>query len=352
MQNISRALELLQIPEETGSFNGQIATMYKHQLVETELVDFTKMVVNPATGKKEPTKTSTFSSEFATSSFGAYSLNMISNYIHGFDYNVVGEMNGSYVLSKPYMEFERDGKTYWIGWGRLDLVPITLQDGTTGTDFVVTNEQGMNTTMSGPVAHDINVMTVTVYKKTFVKTSSTTPTTFTKSYPKYTVAKLMERAKMNESQLANAFRTIYRSYTRNPINYCTSLATDIVITDGKLKGEVYINGILSKDIPFTSLTASYGKKLPDFVVRWKLYHPSIQQGTYGAAWNTQMTSREDNTISIVKGDKIEYNTDTKTLTYLEGSKMVFDFEFLPAQGKNETWGTVLDLDTMIKTVYA
>lgn len=352
MENISRALELLQIPEETGVFNGQINTMYKSQLVETELVDFTKMVVNPATGKKEPTKTSTFSSEFATSSFGMYSLNMISNYIHGFDYSVVGDLNGAYVLSKPYMEFERDGKTYWIGWGRMDITPFTLSDGTTGTDFNVTSEQGMNTSMTGPVPHDINVMTITVYKKTFVKTSTTTPTTFTKSYPKYTVAKLMEKAGMNETQLANAFRTTYRSFSRNSMNFCNSLATDVVIGDGKLTGEVYINGILSRDIPYTSLTASYGKKLPDFVVRWKLYHPSLQQGTYGAAWNTQMTSREDNTISIVKGDKIEYNTDTKTLTYLEGSKMVFDFEFLPAQGKNETWGTVLDLDTMIKTVYA
>jgi hypothetical protein len=352
MENISKALELLQIPEETGLFNGQITTMYKHQLVETELVDFTKMVVNPATGKKEPTKTSTFSSEFATSSFGAYGLNLLSNYIHGFDYSVVGDMNGSYILSKPYMEFERDGKTYWIGWGRMDVVPFTLPGGQEGTDFVVSFEQGMNANASGPVPHDVNVMTVTVYRKTFVKTSSTTPTTFSKSYPKYTVAKLMEKAGMSETQLANAFRTIYRSYKRVPSVYCNSLATDIVIGDDKVTGQVFINGILSKDIPYTSLIASYGKNLPGFVVRWKLYHPSLQQGVYGAAWNTQMTSTEDNTINILKGDKIEYNADTKTLTYLEGSKLVFDFEFLPAQGKNETWGTVIDLDTMTKTIYA
>lgn len=352
MENISRALELLQIPEETGSFNGQIALMQKYQLVETELVDFTKMVLNPLTGKKEPTKTSTFSTDVASSSFGAYVLNMISNYIHGFDFSVVGQMGASYVMTKPYMEFEQEGKTYWIGWSRADISQFTTQDGIEGVDLVVTAEQGMNTSMTGPVPHDINVMTVTIYKKTFVKTSTSTPTTFTKSYPKYTVAKLMEKAKMNETQLSNSFRTVYRAFKKSPLNFCNSLATDIVIGDDKLTGEVYINGILSKDIPYTSLTASYGKKLPGFVVRWKLYHPSIQQGVYGAAWNIQMGSTEDNTINITKGDSVSYNSDTKTLTYPEGSKLVFDFEFLPAQGKNETWGTVIDLDTMIKTVYA
>ena len=64
-----------------------------------------------------------------------------------------------------------------------------------------------------------------------------------------------------------------------------------------------------------------------------------------------MASNQDTTLNLQKGDIVSYNATTNTLTYPPNSRLVFDYEFLPAQGKNETNGTAIDLDTMTKEFF-
>lgn len=71
---------------------------------------------------------------------------------------------------------------------------------------------------------------------------------------------------------------------------------------------------------------------------------------FGTAWDITLYSNQDTTIRLVKGDEVKYDAATKMLTYPEGSRLAFDFEFLPAQGKNETSGSAIDLDTMNKYI--
>jgi hypothetical protein len=346
MENISKSLELLKLPEEFFAIDGQINKKVENSLVEYCVTDFTKMVKNPVTGKLEPTKTSTFKIESTESLFGAYAFNLASTHIHMADMDVVEMTPTSFKLYKPYKEFTTNGLTYWIGWSEVNIIQTA-----TGWDYVFTNEQGMNTTMAGPVPHDENIVTKSILRKDFIKTSSVTPTSFSKSYPKYTIAQLKQKTGMSDVELAKAFSWTWKVVAKDDNTNCLSLATDIVINNNQVTGEVYINGIISNAIQYRTLTASYGQKLPGFVTRWKLYHPSLQTGMYGAAWSTQMASTDDTTLNLVKGTSISYDSATKTLTYLEGSSLVFDFEFLPAQGKNETWGTELNLDTFATKIY-
>jgi hypothetical protein len=346
MQNLDKALRLLQLPTEFAPINGQINKRVDSSLVEYCVTDFTKMIKNPATGKLEPTKTITYKVETVESLFGAYTLNLASTHIHSSDMDVMEMTPTSYRLYKPYMEFTFNNQNYWIGWSEVNITKTS-----TGWDYVIFNEQGMNTTMAGPVPHDENIVTKSILRKDFIKTSSVTPTSFSKSYPKYTIAQLKQKTGMSDVELAKAFSWTWKVVAKDDNTNCLSLATDIVINNNQVTGEVYINGIISNAIQYRTLTASYGQKLPGFVTRWKLYHPSLQTGMYGAAWSTQMASTDDTTLNLVKGTSISYDSATKTLTYLEGSSLVFDFEFLPAQGKNETWGTELNLDTFVTKIY-
>ena len=349
MENISKSLELLKLPEEFFAIDGQINKKVENSLVEYCVTDFTKMVKNPVTGKLEPTKTSTFKIESTESLFGAYAFNLASTHIHMADMDVVEMTPTSFKLYKPYKEFTTNGLTYWIGWSEVNIIQTA-----TGWDYVFTNEQGMNTTMTGPVPHDENVVTKTILRKDYVKTSTfdgVALNSFSKSYPKYTITQLKQKTGYTAAQLADAFSWVWKITPKDHNTHCLSLATSINLTATGARGDVYINGIFSKSIMYSSLIASYGQKLPGFVTRWKLYHPSLQQGAYGAAWNIQMSSFDDTNINLVKGNKISYDAVTKTLTYLEGSRLVFDFEFLPAQGKNETWGSELNLDTFAIKIF-
>lgn len=164
MQNLEKSLRLLQLPTEFAPINGQINRRVENSLVEYCVTDFTKMIKNPVTGKLEPTKTSTFKVESTESLFGAYPLNLASTHIHASDMNVMEMTFMSYRLYKPYMEFTLNGVNYWIGWSEVNITKTS-----SGWDYMFFNEQGMNTTMTGPVPHDENIISKSILRKRLCK---------------------------------------------------------------------------------------------------------------------------------------------------------------------------------------
>lgn len=367
MQNLEKALRLLNLPSEIGAINGQINKRTTKSLVEICLMDFTKMVRNATTGKFEPTTTYTYNIESTESLFGMYAINLAAMHIHSNGMEIVSMDNNTFTFYKPYKEFTIDtildangqivnlpagsGQKSWVGWTEIKVVPTAK-----GYDYNFYYEQGFNNYFGVHYPHDENITWRSVLRKTYLKTSSTpNPTRFTKSYPKYTIAQLKQKTGFTDRQLAEAYGTTWHVEFKNHDTHCLSIASDLVIVDeNTVKGEAYINGILSKDIPFTSLISSYFKNLPDFICRYKLYNSKFTtsgDNAYGTAWNKFFASNQDTTLNLQKGDVVAYNSTTNTLTYPPDSRLVFDFEFLPAQGKNETTGAAIDLDTMSKELF-
>lgn len=367
MQNLEKSLRLLNLPTELGAINGQINKRTTKSLIENCLMDFTKMVKNPTTGKFEPTTTYSYTIESSESLFGMYPLNLVAAHLHSSDMEIVSMENNTFTLYKPYKEFTIDtildangqmvnlpagsGQKSWVGWNEVKIVPTA-----TGYDYNFYYEQGFNSYFGVHYAHDENITWRSVLRKTFIKTTSTpNPTRFTKSYPKYTIAELKKKTGFTDRQLAEAYGTTWHIELKSPATHCLNLASDIVvIADEVVKGEAYINGILSRNIMYTTLISSYFKLLPDFVCRWKLYNDKFTTGgdnVYGTAWNKTISSTADTTLNLKKGTNVSYDSTTNTLTYPPNSRLVFDYEFLPAQGKNETNGTQLYLDTMTKELF-
>jgi hypothetical protein len=351
MQNLEKSLRLLNLPTEFGAINGQINKRTTKTLIEHCLMDFTKMVKNPTTGKFEPTTTFTYQVDSSESLFGAYPLNLVAAHVHSSGMDIVN-MGDSFILYRPFQEITiSDTQTSWVGWNETTIIPTA-----NGYDYNFYYEQGFNNYFGVYYPHDENVMWRSILRKTFIKTTSTpNPTRFTKSYPKYTIAELKRKTGFTDRQLAEAYGTTWKIELKSHDTHCLNIASDIVIVDqDTIKGEAYINGILSKDIPYTSLISSYFKNLPDFVCRWKLYNSKFTtsgDNVYGTAWNKTMSSTQNTTLNLQKGDIVSYNATTNTLTYPPNSRLVFDYEFLPAQGKNETNGTAIDLDTMTKEFF-
>ena len=367
MQNLQKSLRLLYLPAEFGAINGQINKRVTKSLVEICIMDYTKMVKDPTTLKWNPTTTYSYKIESVEDLFGAYPLNLASMHVHSTDMNIVDMSNNTFTLYKPYKEFTIDyvldangqvvylpagtGQKSWIGWSEVKIVPTAE-----GYDYNFYYEQGYNSYFGVQYPHDENITWRSLLRKTFIKTSSTpNPTSFTKSYPKYTIAQLKQKTGYTDHQLAEAFGTTWKVVAKSDETNCLNLASDIVMVDqDTIRGEAYINGVLSSQIPFTNLMASYGKLLPDFICRYKLYNDKFTMpgdNVYGTAWNKFFASNQDTTLNLKAGDTVSYDPATNTLTYPPKSKLVFDYEFLPAQGKNETNGTQLDLDTMTKNVF-
>ena len=138
--------------------------------------------------------------------------------------------------------------------------------------------------------------------------------------------------------------------TELPSGHITSTSTEIVADEHTYKGITYYNGLdASVNKPSGQIT-SYGKTYPGHVQRWILKQWN-QDGTvsgggvYGQAWMKQYQSSEDSTITIVAGNQTSFDEATKTLTY-DSSKLTelwYQFEELPAQGKNWCGETIIEL---------
>lgn len=359
---LNKVLELLKLPQDTEIFTGQINTCTRYSLVETRLID--KTYVNELF-KRVDKITSTYASVPKTVEIGAYNHNMLSNYVHGFGYDPIGVINNEYRFDKDGITFTASegqfaGQTFTIGWSEVKITPTV-----DGFDMRVESEPWKFVNTDGtPSAPKISITRLTSIKtgsviiipsKKQVTVSNVRTSAPTKDYPSYTQAELEAKTGWDEYQIAEATAQVFHMKLKDVDTHCVALATDIEIVDKNLKGCVYINGLKSNEIAFKTLTSSFGKKLADFVTRWKVYHPSNTTASagYGTALPViQDLSTDDNSINIVKGDKLAFDASTRMLTYIDGTKLVFDFEFYPAQGKNETWGSTLDLDTMDEDIFA
>lgn len=349
MANTQLALDLLGIPQECASFEGQVQTKTTRSLRIYEVSDFTS-------GKKQVY----YEHEFVEKNelFGAYPFNLISNYIYAYGHQIEEIRQGYMETLKPATTSYADigpmsGKTFYVGWQKGKISPNTKGD---GYSFVVSTEPWMNVNRDGSPADMTNPLPLpgTCYKYARTKTKSSTGTIniWTSRNP---VTQNLKRSdilsiiKLSEQEYAEKIGVTFNIVTVSNKTHITSIAMDVVDVDlNKKKGIFYINGEDTQKVSPSGMITSYGKTYPGYVFQWRLYNGD-EGGVYGCTLSKQYSSSEDTTINIAVGSTNTFDVSTKTLTYNfarpEVAKILAYAEFLPAQGKNECMGRMFNLET-------
>ena len=328
----SKALALLQIPDECAAFEGQIRQKKTNFIVIEELHDFT-------TGKRVITTSWKIASTIE--SFGAYVYNVVSNYIHHFNYDVVAG-SGNVVLQKDAKQVQNG---FWFGESKAEL---------SAGSFRVINDIGMNTTTTGQPTNYDNppVRAGVVYRVQISRTKGANGVikTFTgkRSFVPYTVSQLTALTGLSRTQLAEATATEFLITPVNNDTHITSIAMEVQKTDNVYKGVFHINGVPANE--FQGKITSFGVAAPSFVFRWILRNQTPASATvYGQSVLRQYAATADNTILVKSGSADDFDAGLNTLTYDENTTEVATLiamaEFLPAQGKNENAGSLVNLES-------
>lgn len=352
MENTTKALELLNLPVELSPVNGQITTVTKNKIVINKTYDFLRFgskamlpqnVKYTITSKSEveinANAINTIDS-FQTQSvelFGAYAYNLLANYIHGFGYSLQSPTQLVDNQSNNTMSISSTSN----GW---DLV-------CTVTPFI---ENTANPKLRGD-AYDLYITTITGQASrkpdgtlTIIKENKTTSKARSNSVTKNE----LEAIGLSVQEIMDMTPRTFNVSTVNSDTHVTSMAMDIEKEGDVLKGVVYINGIKSSDIHYTSLMASYNKLFPDFVFRWMLYNGQNNSMTTGATWLKQYNSSDDNSIIVKNGSVFAVNGNEVTYNSAIDADLVAYMECLPAQGKNENVAAIIDLATSSEKLWA
>ena len=341
--SIQKALELLQLPDECARYEGQIQTRTNRALIVEETHDFT---VSP--------KSVSVKTYVSTTSelFGAYTLNLLSNYLHAYGHDIVSIDENMIVTTKPR---ETGTGGHWFPWQKVELY-----SNETGHSFDVISDVGLNVDPitklpSDPASPPVRPGVFFRIQKTITRSSSGTIRTWTskRQFVRWSLEQLKAITGMTEEQIAFNTRMTFNSVVVDPQTHVTSIAMDIEkVSDNQIKGIFHINGEPATGSP--NKIASYGKICPSFAFRWNLYN---QPGTnaYGASATAGFNASQDNTITLVPGTVDSYNPETKVITYnsqLENDPMIVAYaEFLPAQGKNENAGRSYFVETGMEDIW-
>lgn len=346
--NTQKAIELLELPLEAAAFEGQVRSKISRYIVIDEKYDFTQLV-----GGK-PTITRSWRVGQRNEAFGMYVFNYIAAILHSFKHQIVSASQTEIETVKPesmvtVTQGPFAGQIYWHGKERAFITQ-------SGIDLVVTPYQ--NADVKGFPTNHLTAPTRSgvVYVQQWAKTSklgqfTTMGSLKVKNYSRQEIEALTG---MNEFDLAYATRTTFVRTAVDSGQFITSMAMDIEQNGDLFKAVLYLNGEKHTDIDESTLTTSYGKLWPGFVVDWRLYNDAPPSGTTtGASVQYRFQSSDDNTIRIVAGSSDAFDSANKVLTYNEANtslaKVIAYAECLPAQGKNENVGRVFYPEIGVET---
>jgi len=350
MANTLKAIELLGIPEECAIYEGQIQTKTSRSLKIYEVSDFTS-------GKKQVY----YEHEFVEKNelFGAYPFNLISSYLYSFGHTPESFEGETFTTLRPSSTFTVNagpmlGQVYYSGWQKTKIYPNGKG---TGYSFDILTEPWLNTNKDGTPADMTNPFplpgTCGKYVRTKTKDSKTgTIKIWTSRYPvTQTLRKndILSIVKLSEEEYAQKVGWTFNIVKVSNTTHITSIAMDVVDVDlNKKKGIFYINGEDTQKVSASGLITSYNKTNPGYLFQWRLFNGD-EQGAYGCTLFVNFGQSDDNTINIAVGSTNSWDATTKTLTYNyarpEVAKILAYAEFLPAQGKNENWGRIYNLET-------
>ena len=333
-----KALELLRIPDECAQYEGQVRTRTTRNIVVVETFDFTS-------GKL--VKSLSWEIRETTVPFGAYAFNLISNYIHHFNHEVLPDSD-VFTLYKP---FETRG-TSWFSESK-----VRIEAGANGSyNFDVITPPVFNVNRDGSPANIDNppMRNILKVQRSLTKAADGTIKTWTggAKYVPYTYQQAAEITGMDLTDMAEVTRTTFTILPFSNLTHVTSIAMEITNEGNSFGGQFYVNGQVATG--GSSLITSYGKPCPSFVFRWVLYN-GAGTNSWGGTAVAQFTASAENAIAVVPGMENSYDAGTRTMTYAEGlqenPKLLAMAEFLPATGKQENAGVTFGLESNLIEIW-
>lgn len=137
----------------------------------------------------------------------------------------------------------------------------------------------------------------------------------------------------------------------NKATHITSTSTEIITAGNVYKGITYYSGVDASITKPSGKITSYNKPYPGHVQRWLIKQwnqdGTVAQGTSsrGEVLMVTFQSSDNSSVVIVPGSKTEYNAASNTITYDASNitELWYQFEELPAQGKNWSGETIVKL---------
>lgn len=354
MINLEKALDVLGLPPEFEAYNGQINTRIINGYIVYENNDF-------STGKNVITYTVEKTSN--TQLFGLYPLNYASMALYNMGFQLEGMSDKGYHLQQAPKWVTHEppsgiaGQTVYYVESNMyfnhDRIDVTYEP---------------YETVSNGIAEDMIDPLVRVQYKSRLLAKDATGKTVIKWTSRGTI-KPKRRLRRNEFlQLLNISEEemIWNFRWTLPITkvkgetHITSIAMDIEkLNDTQVKSTVYINGIDANTFNYKVLINSFGQTYGGYKQMYRLYNGERSTPTtmnvYGSTIDIGQNPIEDSTLNLQAGGENSYNIINRTLTFNPGmeeeAKLLAYMEFLPANGKNESTGKWLSLETGIEEFY-
>jgi hypothetical protein len=355
MINIDKALEVLGLPKEMESYNGQVQSRIYRNIIVYENYDSTSgiMKIFYTVEFTEP----------APVAFGLYPFNFAANSIYHMGYNVTGQTPKGYTLTRNSVwvkhppESGLAGQNVYYVAGNLYFTPTTIEQTFEPYETVI---NGIASDMKDPVmrvGYRARLWGKDSTGKVVIKWTSKYAITPKKKLTRSEFLKLVPGLTMDDVMWNS--RITYNVVPVKGETHITSIAMDIdKPTSTSMKSTVYINGIDADTFDYKKLINSFGKTYDGYMYMYRLMNGPGQITTdnvYGSTLNIGITPGNDSTINLQIGSTNSYNVASKTLTYnpdlTYDASVIAYMEFLPAGGKNENCGKELNLETGIEKLF-
>ena len=342
MPNIQKTLEVLGLPDHFARFDGQVQTRVTRTITVYEITDLT---TSPPVNRYEIEFR-----EVPPVAFGMYPINYIANMLHHGNFVDAGPSGEIHVLTNA-----RQWVTHPTGSGLAgQSVYYVDQKIILNEDKIEHLFEPYETVING-VAQDMEDPIMRVQDKARVMKAG--KITWTSRYA-ITPKKRLRRSEflaacgLTIEDVMYKSRWTYNVTKTNPATHINNIAMDIERTGDKVKSTVYINGEPTNSFNYKALINSFGKTYSGFMQMYRLYNGpglNVTDNVYGSTLNIAVDPAKDSTINVVAGSVNAFAGGTKTLTFnpslKDSAELLAYMEFLPAQGKNENVGQVLNLET-------
>lgn len=347
MANIQKALQTLDLPEHFAPYDGQIQTRIQRGCWVFENVEFVagKQVIS-------------YSIEFyenAPQPFGLYPLNYIAGLLYHGNFTDSGLTEKGHHLSKP-AQFVKHESPSGLAGQTVYYVEENVYITESGIDFYY---EPFETTWKGVADSMIDPMMRVGYKARLISRDASGKITVKwQSRSAITPKKRLRRAEFLElcglsmEEIIYKMRWTYNLVKTNPETHINNIAMDLERpTDSTVKASVYINGENTQTFNYKTLINSFGKKYDGYMFMYRLYNgPGLYttDNVYGSTINIPINPAQDTKINVKAGTVNNFDIKTKTLTFNpdleEVAELLAYMEFLPAGGKNENTGRMLNLE--------
>lgn len=354
MANIQKALEVLGLPEHFAPYDGQVQTRIMRNCTVYENSE----TVN---GKRTVYYTAEFT-QTAPEPFGMYPLNYIAGNLFHSGFQDEGPIDGGgWLLYSPSKFVTHQapsslaGQSVYYCENKIELYEDRIELLWEPFETVV---NGLADPMTDPI------MRVQYKARLISRDASGNPVIkWTSRYaitPKKRLRKseFLAMAGLTMDEVIYKMRWTFNLVKVDPKTHITNIAMDIEQPEpNKAKAVFYINGENAQTFNYKTLINSFGKTYGGYLFQYRLYNgPGSQiDNMYGSTLDIPLNPLTDSTIKLEAGTVNAYDSKTKTLTFNPDltavAKLLAYMEFLPAQGKNENVGKMLNLENGEESFY-